>query len=766
MAHLSKALQAQVGASPGDYAVFRPESRSTAKVVSSDVGVFLQAFSSPVSIASALLAFARVTGGDPEVLLDRLFPVVNDMLVGGFLMTTEEAALARASSRSELRGIGGYVVLRELQRMDDVAVYCVRAQSGVLLALKLGVRADPRSAAALQHEADVMRRLDGGVTPRLAASGHLDGRPFLAMEWVHGVTADRAADSIRSESDGGGLPRLLRLAAQVAAAYAALHEGGVLHGDIHPRNVLVSDKGVRIIDLGLSSVRGRRRRQRGGIDYFAEPEYAAAYLKRKARPAANEAGEQYSVAALLYRLLTGSWYLPFALEKDAALQQIAEAAPLAFAAVGAASHDGVEATLLRALQKHPGQRFGSMRAFADAMAGHAASASSQNGVLQTSRAALDSFVAVEVGRLLAAGSDFALRQPLRAAVNMGLGGVAYGAYRLALNLRSPELLAFADEVAERAAVIQDDDDALFSDHLGLTRELVLKQSCFNAAPGVSAVRLLVSHARGDAGGVRLRLREFLRQGAGIERCGPDFTFGQAGTLATCANLLPVAACHDVSERAALRRFGDGVEAALLTTLGRMTADGTDGTVMGKTGAAHGLAGFLFAILQWRWQTNQAAPPEVCELLDRLGRCGMPLGRGTAWPHVVPFARPEFHGGWCNGAAGLVQVWLAAFRAMGDPRWLALAEQAAWSAWDAADGTWDLCCGRAGRSYAFLELANAGGDKRWRERAVSSTMRTITEMQQAPVPYVGLYRGAIGVVLLASDVVMAAPRSMPFFGSEP
>jgi serine/threonine-protein kinase len=145
---------------------------------------------------------------------------------------------------------------------------------------------------------------------------------------------------------------------------------------------------------------------------------------------------------------------------------------------------------------------------------------------------------------------------------------------------------------------------------------------------------------------------------------------------------------------------------------------------------------------------------------------VPLGRGIAWPHTVPFARPEFHGGWCNGAAGLVQVWLAAFRTTRDPRWLALAEAAAWSVWDAADATWDLCCGRAGRSYALLEMANASGDESWRDRAVSSALRTITEMQQAPVPYVGLYRGTIGVIVLASDVAMAAPRSMPFFGSEP
>ena len=79
-----------------------------------------------------------------------------------------------------------------------------------------------------------------------------------------------------------------------------IHEQGVLHGDVHPRNVLVDPSGrVTVIDFGLAA---RRRpaisasHPRGGIDFFMEPELAACVLAREPPPPADARGEQYSIA--------------------------------------------------------------------------------------------------------------------------------------------------------------------------------------------------------------------------------------------------------------------------------------------------------------------------------------------------------------------------------------------------------------------------------------------------------------------------------------
>src|SRR4029077_17229517 len=115
------------------------------------------------------------------------------------------------------------------------------------------------------------------------------------MEWLSGVDAGTAAAELRRSGDRRGLLDLCRA---VAGAYARLHERGVVHGDVHPRNVLVSPTGdVRLVDFGLAHWAGAPpslpRPSRGGIAFFYEPEYARAVLAGRRAPRASRTGEQF-----------------------------------------------------------------------------------------------------------------------------------------------------------------------------------------------------------------------------------------------------------------------------------------------------------------------------------------------------------------------------------------------------------------------------------------------------------------------------------------
>ena len=86
----------------------------------------------------------------------------------------------------------------------------------------------------------------------------------------------------------------------ILQAYAQLHAQGVVHGDIHPNNILIDAAGqVCIIDFGLAKVLDpdfRSRIQRGGVAFFFDPEYAAAVLAQQPPPAVTPASEQYALA--------------------------------------------------------------------------------------------------------------------------------------------------------------------------------------------------------------------------------------------------------------------------------------------------------------------------------------------------------------------------------------------------------------------------------------------------------------------------------------
>ena len=152
------------------------------------------------------------------------------------------------------------------------------------------------------------------------------------MSWCSGVDIYEAAADARQLAAHGGYAPLLELGERLVEAYSHLHAQGVVHGDVHPRNVRVAGNAVvTIIDYGLAGrplVAGAATGGRGGIDFFLEPEIAAARLAGRPDPALSFQGEQYSLGALLYLLLTGAHTYSFSLEPggDAASAARASAA--------------------------------------------------------------------------------------------------------------------------------------------------------------------------------------------------------------------------------------------------------------------------------------------------------------------------------------------------------------------------------------------------------------------------------------------------------
>ena len=100
--------------------------------------------------------------------------------------------------------------------------------------------------------------------------------------------------------------------------------------------------------------------------------------------------------------------------------------------------------------------------------------------------------------------------------------------------------------------------------------------------------------------------------------------------------------------------------------------------------------------------------------------------------------------------------------LGNPGYLALAEGAAWNAWEAPDGHDSLCCGLAGRAYALLNLHRHGGGHEWLERARELAHRAALAVDRAPEPPHCLYSGALGVAVLAADLARPEEAAMPFF----
>ena len=175
-------------------------------------------------------------------------------------------------------------------------VWAVRDRlSGRTLALKtLGARATEREVQALVREAVALSGLEGLGVPRVLRFGRLpkSGRPFLVRELVEGQSL------LELIEDGAEPSRCLGAIAFASDQLTALHRASLLHGDIKPGNIIVSDDGKgTLVDLGLAAPWKERGTRPEGLT----PRYAAPELLAGAK--LNVRAEIFALGATLGEIL-------------------------------------------------------------------------------------------------------------------------------------------------------------------------------------------------------------------------------------------------------------------------------------------------------------------------------------------------------------------------------------------------------------------------------------------------------------------------------
>ena len=764
----------------GDYSITRPRSRIPSSIVDASTAGLLEVLRRPMTFVDAVITYSRAEKLDPNETLVSAFPIIQRFLDTGILVDAgSHAAKVIETTYTKGRFVGPLQIIEPVYLMLDTEVYLASAADGSLAALKIArPGAEARLRASLNHEAAMLGRLDGKVNPGLIEHGEIDGRPFLAVSWRRGTDAYDATAESRA-SGFKGRADLLEVVSRIIAAYAHLHDQGILHGDVHPRNVIVDENNVvTLVDFGLATPISAANGvpvniSRGCIDLFMEPELAHTHLKGQSPTPVTPLSEQYSVATMIYLLLTGAHTHNFVLEAREMWTQVADEPPLRFHDRGVYDFPHIEETLRRALSKDPMLRFQSMGEF---LLGFS-EASSDDLKLQIPDRVSPKHKPREAQHLLNETLDrLALSGPLlsrqleapSASLNNGAAGFAYALLRIASIRGDAKLLALADVWSNRALrdVAHSPKTALWSAELGITEETTGTQSFHHTGSGVFCIDALVAQARGDESSHKRSMSAFL-----AANCRPrshlDISFGRAGNLLGCASLLEATANSSTANGPGLRSLGDELSSEIWGEL-EMAAPIASSSTLRSLGVAHGWAGILYAVLRWHEVSGAQLPERLSERLEELAALATPVSRGLRWPSAVGGGHnweAPLQSSWCNGAAGYVYLWTAAHRLLGEPKYGRMATGAAWTAFEAPNAGGDLCCGLAGRSYALLNLYKHSGDRVWLDRARGLAESAAVNIRANSQASDGLYHGRVGVVLLAADLECPQRSCMPLFESE-
>ncbi len=274
----------------------------------------------------------------------------------GVAATDSEWSIKTYDILDEIGRGGMGVIYRARERLSrrTVAVKCILSHHADSLETVERFRREVEAAASLDHP---------NILPIYEVSTAEDGLPFFSMKLApHGSLTNARLSFIKQ-------PRAsLQLMAKVARAMQYAHERGILHRDLKPGNILLSETNEPLVcDFGLAKWLDRQTNLTRTLTVFGTPGYIAPEQANGPAAQLTTAADIYSMGAILFELLADR--PPFLGEHAwAVLNQAREQTAPRLRSFRPELDRDLDTICARCLEREPSQRYRSAAELADELA--------------------------------------------------------------------------------------------------------------------------------------------------------------------------------------------------------------------------------------------------------------------------------------------------------------------------------------------------------------------------------------------------------------
>jgi serine/threonine protein kinase len=277
--------------------------------------------------------------------------------------------------------LGNYDILVKIAEGGMGTVYKAQNRfTGEIVAVKVIASSTAKNPVLLQRfEREFMaaKVLDHPNVVRAIEYCGTGPHPFLVMEFVDGESLGQYVERAGAFEEA----EAVRLIAQVCEGLQRAHKQGLVHRDVKPDNILVTQDGVaKLTDMGLvKDIEGDLNLTKTGRG-LGTPHYMAPEQFRNAK-GVDIRGDIYSLGATLYAMVTGQVPFENASPLDCWMKKIQNefASPKE---LSPGLSDRVDWAIRRAMSAEPDRRPSSCREFVEDLTGHSRLAPTRNGVGQ------------------------------------------------------------------------------------------------------------------------------------------------------------------------------------------------------------------------------------------------------------------------------------------------------------------------------------------------------------------------------------------------